>query len=217
VTATIDEPVVFVIGGSGAAPVSPVRVPLTRRATRCVFRREGEMWYIAYAGDSFRLKHSKGLAYLAELLAHPGGELHALALAAPAAGSERLASAGMCGPGELLDRAARDAYRRRIEELSEELDEAERFGDIERAARARTERGFLAAELAAAVGLGGRGRHAPGPGERARQSVTKAIKSALRRIEDHSPALGRHLAATIRTGAVCTYRPDPRVPIEWRL
>jgi hypothetical protein len=28
--------------------------------------------------------------------------------------------------------------------------------------------------------------------------------------------LGRHLAATIRTGRYCSYTPDPRVPIAWQ-
>jgi hypothetical protein len=204
------------------------RPPSSEAEAGCVFRREGEYWAIGYEGDSFRLKHSKGLAYLAELLARPGTELHALALVAAAGGGqpggggrgggdETFASSGVGDAGELLDREAREAYRRRIEELSEELDEAERFGDLERLARAREESEFLTAELAAAVGLGSRGRRAPGPAEWARQSVTKAIKAALRRIEEHSPALASHLAATVRTGAVCAYEPDPRAATNWRL
>lgn len=53
--------------------------------------------------------------------------------------------------------------------------------------------------------------------EQARVNATRAIKSALQRINAHHPELGSHLAATIRTGAHCTYRPDPRVPITWEL
>jgi hypothetical protein len=30
-----------------------------------------------------------------------------------------------------------------------------------------------------------------------------------------NPSLGRHLAATIRTGRYCSYGPDPRAPITW--
>jgi hypothetical protein len=51
--------------------------------------------------------------------------------------------------------------------------------------------------------------------ERARVNVTRAIVSVLRRIEQHHPALGEHLAATVRTGAFCSYTPDPRVRVEW--
>jgi hypothetical protein len=32
-----------------------------------------------------------------------------------------------------------------------------------------------------------------------------------------NPSLGRHLAATIRTGRYCSYTPDPRAPISWEL
>lgn len=52
--------------------------------------------------------------------------------------------------------------------------------------------------------------------ERARVNVTRAIGAALKRIAAHHPTLGRHLAATVRTGAFCTYTPDPRLPIAWK-
>ena len=51
--------------------------------------------------------------------------------------------------------------------------------------------------------------------ERARLAVTKAIKAALTRIEAADPELGRYLAATVRRGYVCAYRPDSRSPIRW--
>ena len=37
--------------------------------------------------------------------------------------------------------------------------------------------------------------------ERARLAVTKRVKSAVRKIGDHHPALGYHLSAGIKTGA----------------
>jgi hypothetical protein len=46
--------------------------------------------------------------------------------------------------------------------------------------------------------------------------VTRSISAALKRIATHHPALGRHLAATVRTGTFCTYTPDPRASIEWK-
>jgi hypothetical protein len=36
------------------------------------FRREGEYWTIAYAGVVVRLRDTKGLQYLGQLLRHPG-------------------------------------------------------------------------------------------------------------------------------------------------
>jgi hypothetical protein len=51
--------------------------------------------------------------------------------------------------------------------------------------------------------------------ERARVNVTRAISSVLRRIAGHLPDLGKHLAATVKTGAFCSYTPDPRLPSRW--
>ena len=48
-------------------------------------------------------------------------------------------------------------------------------------------------------------------------TVTKAIKSAIARIGEQSPALGNHLARTVRTGTFCSYVPDPRLAADWRL
>jgi hypothetical protein len=119
--------------------------------------------------------------------------------------------------GEILDAQAKAEYRRRLTELEEELEEARTFSDPERAARAEEERDFLVRELAGAIGLGGRDRRAGSPSERARVSVTRAIRSALGRIREHSSALGDHLESTIRTGTFCSYIPDPRSPIDWHI
>ena len=83
--------------------------------------------------------------------------------------------------------------------------------------RAKEERDFLARELSGALGLGGRDRKSAAAAERARINVTKAIKGALSRIRENSPSLGVHLDNTIRTGAFCSYVPDLRFPIPWRL
>lgn len=119
--------------------------------------------------------------------------------------------------GEVLDRQSVVAYRRRLSELEEEVEEARAWADPERAARAEAERDFLIRELSAAVGLGGRMRRASSVSERARLSVTRAIRAALSRIAKQSPALGDHLQATIHTGTFCSYLPDPRVPVDWHI
>jgi len=51
--------------------------------------------------------------------------------------------------------------------------------------------------------------------ERARLSVTRAIRRAQARIAACHPSLGRHLDTTVRTGTYCAYVPDSRVPIAW--
>jgi hypothetical protein len=118
--------------------------------------------------------------------------------------------------GVLLDATAKAAYRARLVELGAELEAAEAGNDPARAARARQESEFLVAELARAVGLGGRDRRAAAHAERARLNVTRAIRAAMANLARANPALGRHLAVTIRTGRYCAYTPDPRTPIAWQ-
>ena len=187
------------------------------------FKREGEYWVIAYDGEAIRMKHSKGLAYLARLLERPGTELHALDLAGArgdgdgvAAREDGLRTETDDGAGPTLDAAAKAAYRERMDELRADLAQAEEWNDSERAARARAELDALAGQLSGAVGLGGRDRSgASSSSERARISVTRAIRGALDRLGSQSPSLARHLEATVRTGTYCSYTPDPRAPITW--
>jgi tetratricopeptide (TPR) repeat protein len=192
---------------------------------RSVFRREGEYWSIAFEGQAFRLRDAKGLRHLARLLAAPGKELHALELVRMEQGlpdrtdasEPGLEADGLGDAGAVLDPQAKAAYRRRLVELQEDLDEAESWHDPERAAQAREEMQFLTGQLAGAVGMGGRDRRAASVAERARLNVTRAIKTAMARIADNNPALGAHLATTIHTGTFCSYTPDARVEVAWQL
>ncbi len=183
---------------------------------RAVLRRDVDYWTVAYGGAGFQVKDTKGLILLQTLLRHPGQEFHVLDLAgAGTPGEEGGGRAAAGDAGELLDPAARAAYRRRLEDLRDELQEACTFNDPARAARAEHEIAFLTDELAQAVGLGGRARKAASAAERARVNVTRTVGAVLKKIAAGNPALGQHLAATVRTGTFCSYTPDPRVPIAW--
>jgi tetratricopeptide (TPR) repeat protein len=191
-----------------------------------VFRREGDYWSVVFKGRTVRMRDLKGMRYLARLLADPGRELHVLDLVAAERGREAPVAAGaepglsytaVSDAGELLDARAKDAYRRRLTEIEDDIDQARAAGDAERAAQADAERDFLVRELSRAVGLGGRDRRAGSASERARAGVTRALRQAMARIGEHHPPLGTHLDRTIRTGTYCSYLPDPRTPTEWEL
>ena len=190
-----------------------------------VFRREGDYWMVSFDAQTVRVRDLKGMHYLARLLAEPGREFHVLDLVAAESGSvarpDSAQPAGIPGPalgdaGEMLDARAKDAYRRRLAEIDDDIDQARAIGDGERAAQADVERDFLLRELSRAVGLGGRDRRAASASERARAGVTRAIRQAITRIAEHHPDLGEHLSRTIRTGTYCAYDPDPRAPADWR-
>jgi uncharacterized membrane protein len=205
--------------------------PLPERATFC---KEGEFWTVGCGGNAFRFKDTKGLGYLAHLLRHPWIEFHVLDLAGGITGQrdgepsqsglprgeEDLEKAGihiasLGDAGEMLDDAAKTAYRRRLSELREELEEAKELGNVERGEKAEHEIDALTAELSRAVGLGGRNRRAASASERARQSIAKTIKAVVERIAQSDARLGGIFSRCIKTGNFCSYQPDPNFPIAW--
>jgi hypothetical protein len=66
----------------------------------------------------------------------------------------------------------------------------------------------LAQGLTAAYGLGGRVRRSPDHVERARKAVSRRLRDAMNRVAQTHPRLGRHLDASIHTGAFCFYQPE---------
>jgi hypothetical protein len=171
---------------------------------RCV--RHGAMWVLTGAGRRVTIGDSLGVRYLATLLSNPGAEISVLDLAQQQpVGRTAADPAGQ----ELLDAGARRAYRHRITELQQQIDEAESGSDPIRAEAARSELDWLLAELGHATGLAGRSRAFPTDAERARSSVQKAIRRALVRIGTADPEIRAYLEATIVTGIRCSYRPSP--------
>ena len=189
-----------VAGLPGALAVAPGQWSL---------RRDGQDWLLEAGPERARLRDSRGLHYLAALLAAPGHEIPALDLAA--------GRPGLAAPsaGPLLDEAARDAYRHRIRQLDGNLAAADRAGDAAAADRAHAERQALVGELRRATGLAGRPRRAPADAERARVNVTRTLRAAIEASSAAAPIAGAHLQASIRTGTACRYQPTPGGPARW--
>jgi hypothetical protein len=182
---------------ASATPPAAVAKPADVNVT---LSREADVWLVtASTSAPFRVKHAKGLDYLHQLLRSPGREIYVLALAGAGEAAE--------DAGAILDEQAKGAYKRRVEDLEDQVAEAERLGDRGRALRAREELEAVAEHLAAAVGLGGRDRKAASNVERARVNVQRRIKDSIRRIADQDASLGRYLDATVHTGTYCMYKP----------
>ena len=204
---------VFPVLRHGASPEAVRRLAVEQTN---LFRRDGEYWTVGYRGLVVTLRDTKGLRDLGRLLAESGREFHVLDLMADGAGERSIplsqaAEAGLAieGWGEpVIDQAARAHYKRRITELEAELEEAQERGGGEASAAAREELDALITELTAAYGLAGRPRRSPDPVERARKAVTRRLRHAMSRIARAHPRLGRHLAASIRTGMFCSYEPE---------
>ena len=166
-------------------------------------------WLVGHGGTTTAIPTRKGLGHLHTLLSRPGTGIDALALAGGAVIESDL--------GLRADATALAAYRRRLRDVEDALDQADVDGDASAGKRLVAERSALLAEVSAATGLGGRTRQVGGSAERARVTVRKAIAAAIEVVSTADPVVGRHLASQVRTGFTCSYEPDADQPIAWEL
>jgi hypothetical protein len=195
----------------GPAPAEPPGEPLGEplEPPGEELRRDGDVWHVTFAGTTTIVKHTKGMADLAVLLAAPGRAIHVTEL--EGVHPDALGSRG----ADALDRRAIRAYRDRLAELTEEIDDADAAHDLARAERARVEHDALVDQLAGSMGLGGRPRAAGAdPVERLRKAVSARIRDTIGRLGERHPPLGRHLGNAVRTGTYCSYQPEQ--PVVWR-
>lgn len=196
-----------------ASPASPaMETRLLVDAGRLSLSRHGEYWTLSGGAEQVHLRDSDGLRYLDHLMRHPDVEVPCVVLLSLGRGG-RAERPGESDLGPRLDAQAKTAYRARLADLREQLAEATRFNDPVRAQRAGQEIERLSAELARAVGLGGRDRRLSSSEERARVNATLRIRAALKRIAEQSPALAHQLRGCVQTGRFCRYRPPPVTPV----
>ncbi|HET7487580.1 MAG TPA: hypothetical protein VFJ85_06585 [Acidimicrobiales bacterium] len=178
-------------------------------------RRDDRGFLVSCDGVHERVPDTKGLRYLAELVADPGVERHALDLVDRVEGVGAVDRRSLGDAGALADGAARAAYRRRAEALRAEIDEAMEIGALDRADALQEELDGLVAELARAFGMGGRDRKASSAAERARVNVTRALRAAAARLAEAVPEAGAALDRSLRTGLFCAYEPADDDAVRW--
>jgi hypothetical protein len=174
------------------------RAPVLTPPAVC-FVQEAELWTVTAYGTRIHLKDSRGVSMLARLVAAPHDEVHVLELSGAAVVEEGL---------DAVDDKARDAYRRRVEELREDLAEATQLNDLGQVTHVRQELEAIEDELSRSVGIGGRPRRVGHAAERARSNVQRRITDAIAKIAEALPPLGEHLKKCVRTGTFCSYVPE---------
>lgn len=177
-------------------------------------------WTVTFDGNVARLRSSKGMSYLAELVRNPGNERHALDLVdivegLGVDGSDGVDRRSLGDAGEFIDARARADYRRRIESLHAEIEDALAVSAEQRAMELQDELDHLIRELARAFGVGGRARRAGSATERARLNVTRALRTAVTRVQEVVPGAGDVLDRSLRTGIYCSFEPDPAEAVRW--
>jgi tetratricopeptide (TPR) repeat protein len=183
--------------------------------TQALFRPEGDTRTVGWGDSSVVVRDLKGFRYIAHLIAEPGREFHAGDLVRLETGAAPVHAADAGLP--VLDESAKAAYRRRLAEIDEDMEDARAANDLGRVELAERDRDYLVAELQRAVGLGGRDRKVLDDGERARVSVTRSIRYSLDRLAEFAPGVAAHLHQHVRTGIYCSYEPDSLHPVDWLL
>lgn len=199
----------------------PITMP-TRPALTATFTASGGRRTVEFLDREVVVRDLTGHRALGRLLEVPGRHISAIDLveahpgrASPFDHGELTSRRGPDAGLPVLDDRARAAYRRRLTEIEADIAEADVQGDALRSEQAHADREYLVGELARAAGLGGRDRTTGGSAERARTSVTRAIRYAIRTLVEHHPEAAAHLRARIRTGTYCWYEPDPAAPVSW--
>jgi tetratricopeptide (TPR) repeat protein len=165
-----------------------------------IFRRGSGLWEMNFEGKSIFLPDVKGYHDIQKLLKNPNKELHC---------NELMGNPVVINDGEfVLDDKAKDAYKKKINDLSLEIDEAELMNDTHRAAELRKEYEELIDHLSRSLGLGGKSRKLNSSVEKSRSAVTWRIRSAIKKIESAHPSLSRHLSKSVKTGIFCSYSPE---------
>jgi tetratricopeptide (TPR) repeat protein len=221
-----DVAVPMLAHAASSTTTPPSRSGASRVIGSATFTCDGDTRTVEFGGTTAMVRDLKGLRYVERLLGEPGREFHVLDLVAVEQGSLPVSRSrhepdelpGTDGTGlPLIDQQAREAYRRRLAEVDDDIEEATRLNDPGRVELAQRDREYLIAELTRAVGLGGRNRTVGGDAERARSSVNRSIRYGLERLARHHPAVARHLGQNVHTGTYCVYAPDPLAPVDWRL
>lgn len=193
-----------VLAGGVLGGIEPRRATTTVAHGGPAVRRDGDAWAWTWHGDTVRVRHAKGVADLALLLERAGREVHVRELEGVVDAPQRSGA-----PQAVLDETAVGQYRQRLQDIEEDLDEADRHGDVGRAGRLAAERDALIEQLTAAFGLGGRARRlGSDPDERLRKAVSARVRASIERIDGLHPALGHHLRSSVRTGFWCSYQPE---------
>lgn len=176
-----------------------------------IFKNQGKTWLVVYDGVPKSVEHSIGMAYIARLLQSPGKETHAAALRSSVSGDGSVPVLGSAGP--VLESHDLKQYREQMNDLQEEIQEAENNNDLGRVQKLKEDLHAVTEEVGRATGLGGRNRKAADDRERVRKTISVGIRRALKAIKKEHEPLWKHLKNSLKIGEYLSYQPDQ--PTSW--
>ena len=179
--------------GAPAPRSSPARkgeAAAVQPESKFCFHRDGDGWFVRAFGERGHFKNLKGFKYIAKLLTCPGKPVPIVELAGEeSAISRRVKSDKLANTDGLtvskrptrqpvLDKKALKDVERKMEELKQEIEEAERHNDVARAERIRDQFEALAKQVQKDTRFDGKSRDFDSDIDSLRQSIWNAIKYA---------------------------------------
>ena len=110
---------------------------------------------------------------------------------------------------DLLDKNAIASLKLYIEQLDDQIEEANEFDNIEKKEKLESEKERIVARLSADMGLAGKSRLSTSPIEKIRKNVEKRVSTDINKIQKSFPDFADHLKTAIKTGTTCKYTPVP--------
>ena len=206
------------------------------------YEKEGETWAIAFAGETCRLAAPLiGLDYILILLQNPGRPMRALELQTVLAGNPiasrpasklvvddvtvdartdtdedecSLSSPGHSSRDEQLDPKAIRQYKERLKDLERDATNAYNLGDNEKGDELQKQYDEIESRLKQSFDIHHRPRVFSGENEKARMSITRALKRAYDKIRVQAPKTAEHMESYIKTGSEFVYLDNS---ISWKL
>lgn len=161
---------------------------------------EGATWRMIFEGKETTVPDSKGIRYLAQLLANPGKSFTALELAHPEAAQERFVQSDL----EATDTHSLREYKRHLQRIEEDLEEARAYGREDDILRLEDEKDAILKHLSGVAATDGKPRLS-GEKEKARKSVSAALRRALSSISGQSQDAFLFLNANLSFGSRFSY------------
>jgi hypothetical protein len=196
------------------------------------FVREATTWSIKFEGETCRLPHMLGLAYLSVLLQNPGKPMRGLELQNATGGlpfvsrsSGKLVSDSLADDSEsedaenklpssqndfsrvdVLDDEARQQVEARLLEIEKHLAYKGEIQDIQGVDALQKEYSTLESYLGSSRNIHRRPRVFANENEKARTSITNALKRAYSSIRVQAPKTASYLESNIKTGSEFMFR-----------
>jgi TolB-like protein len=178
------------------------KIPAEANIMEAYFLKETTAWKFSFDGTSVQVPEIKGYLDIQKMLMQPNQVFHC---------AELMGSTINDHGEKLIDEKARKQYQKKILELQNELEEAEQLSNFEKAEKLQEEYDQLIEYLSQSLNLKGQIRETGGTVEKARSAVTWRIRSAIARIEQTHPSMGAHLSNAVKTGTLCSYKPDRNI------